>query len=229
MGNIANLVAAYLMDEVSGNRADASGNGITLTDNNTVGSGVGRFNNAADFERSNSEYLSAANPTSLKFLATSFSVVLSVKPESITTDNGLVHKGNFSTGWVLNYKQGDSGTLQLYFGSSVVASVTGVGMTAGNWYTIAVIFDDSANTVVFRVNKSTLATVTSVTSNPSDGTARFGIGERGSDSGAEGWDGLIDDVALFSRAISVAEADDIADNGLEDFITPVNGNMLLMF
>ena len=45
-----NLVAYYRLTEASGSRADSSGNGYTLTDNNTVGSRAGKVGaNAALF------------------------------------------------------------------------------------------------------------------------------------------------------------------------------------
>lgn len=66
----ASIASRWLLDEVSGNRADIVGSN-TLTDNATVGAGTGysdvgaTFDNSADFELSNSEYLSHADNASL--------------------------------------------------------------------------------------------------------------------------------------------------------------------
>lgn len=61
------LVSYWNLNEVSGSRADASGGGLTLTDNNTV---LSTMNGptppkgvAANFVRANDEYLSLANQT----------------------------------------------------------------------------------------------------------------------------------------------------------------------
>ena len=60
-GLVRDLVASYRLDETIGVRIDRSGNKVHLTDNNTVGSVVGKADRAADFTESNSEYLSADN------------------------------------------------------------------------------------------------------------------------------------------------------------------------
>lgn len=49
------VVAAYTLDEASGTRADSVGS-RKLTDNNTVGSGTGKFGICANFVDSNTEY-----------------------------------------------------------------------------------------------------------------------------------------------------------------------------
>ena len=48
------------MDETSGNRADSHTNGLTLTDNNTVGYATGKKSNCASFTPSQNESLSRA-------------------------------------------------------------------------------------------------------------------------------------------------------------------------
>ena len=65
LGLLTNLVAYWDLNESSGDRADDSGNGFTLSDNNTVGSGTGvdTGTTAADFVTANDEYLTTADPT----------------------------------------------------------------------------------------------------------------------------------------------------------------------
>jgi hypothetical protein len=55
-----NLVAYWKLDETSGPRIDSAGSN-NLTDNNSVGSAVGKVGNAALFDESN--YLTVTNPT----------------------------------------------------------------------------------------------------------------------------------------------------------------------
>lgn len=57
---LASMVSWWTMDEASGTRVDAHGPN-DLTDNNTVGSAAGKWNLAADFEATNTEYLSIAD------------------------------------------------------------------------------------------------------------------------------------------------------------------------
>lgn len=53
MALATNLVAHWKLDEASGNAADATGNGNTLTNNNTVGYAAGKLGNCADFGTAN--------------------------------------------------------------------------------------------------------------------------------------------------------------------------------
>lgn len=64
-----NILAYWELDEASGTRFDSSPNANHLTDNNTVGQITTAIGDAADFERSNNEYLSRASAdlTGLKF------------------------------------------------------------------------------------------------------------------------------------------------------------------
>ena len=63
------LVAFWGMDELSGNRADLTGNGHTASDNNTVTSETGPNNggNAAVFLDANDEYLSVTHDAAFNF------------------------------------------------------------------------------------------------------------------------------------------------------------------
>lgn len=49
----SNVIAYWKLDESSGNAADATGNGYTLTNTNTVGYATGLINNGADFGNNN--------------------------------------------------------------------------------------------------------------------------------------------------------------------------------
>lgn len=64
-GTLSNgLVGYWKTDESSGNAADSSGNGLTLTNNNTVAYAGGKFGNAASFTAASSRYLSTASTIS---------------------------------------------------------------------------------------------------------------------------------------------------------------------
>ena len=68
------LVAYWRLDETSGSRLDSSGNGHTLTDNNTVTSGAGKVGTAAVFTRASSERLSRADQPAFEVGAASWGV-----------------------------------------------------------------------------------------------------------------------------------------------------------
>ena len=60
MAILDNIRAAYKLDESSGNAADSSGNGNTLTNNGTVTYVTGKINNAALFDNTTSKNLDFA-------------------------------------------------------------------------------------------------------------------------------------------------------------------------
>jgi hypothetical protein len=58
---LSGLISYWKFDEVSGNAADASGNGKILTNNNAATFAAGKINNGVDLERDNNQYLTRTN------------------------------------------------------------------------------------------------------------------------------------------------------------------------
>ena len=72
---LTSLVGFWTLDEVSGARLDSSGNGSTLTDNNTVASTTGKIGLAAVFQAGVSEFLSRSDNAFLSAgINTSFTI-----------------------------------------------------------------------------------------------------------------------------------------------------------
>src|SRR5262245_43908996 len=76
-----NLVSFWELEEASGTRNDSHGTNH-LTDNNTVGQGVGTVGNCGDFENGNSENLSITDNASLSGGDTDFTVQAWINLES---------------------------------------------------------------------------------------------------------------------------------------------------
>lgn len=217
-----NLVSYWTLDETSGTRADSHGSN-DLADNNTVGYAAGKLNNAADFERDNSEYLSAADHSSLD-LTGDISVSLWVKLETqvpswlrydlvgkwINTDTFGDHS------WVLSYYH-DSG----YFLSFGVAALdyqnpqwhpVSQTLSTGTWYHIVATWDASEHTATFYVDGSSIGSNNSGTYTSQASTAaplRIGAAS----GGGSAVDGLIDEVGLWSRVLSSSEVTSLYNSG----------------
>lgn len=187
-------------------RADTSGSN-TLTDNNTVVSGGGYFEGlGADFERDNSEYLSAGDIYDLN--ASSFSMSAWIKIESSAADLNIISKWNPSTGWMWRITNSLQG-IQFWFDNSAQGSSTNYTFKTGTWYHIAVVFDDTANTLKHYVDGVVVQTVSSVTSNPSNTANNFNVGRRS--DGSDYFDGIITDAAVWSTyAMTDAEVKSLA-------------------
>ena len=132
-----NLFAYWKLDESSGNAADATGNGRTLTNNGTVTYAAGKINNGAVFSNSASKYLEnsavdfkpGTNVFSIAgwFKATSDNDrIMSIVPSSFGTRQFIdidIDTGNHiavEIAWVSGGNQGHSavsGAVTLYDGN----------------------------------------------------------------------------------------------------------------
>lgn len=216
------LVAWYREDETSGSRADSSGNGYTLTDNNTVGSAAGNMSAlAADFIMANSESLSATHAGLIApfTIAAAWSWVLWVYPESpienslrepISTYNGtkgiqcrrrgLTAFGSSTFAWdIVN----DAGTAKRIEGTANTPIDT--------WSMITLVYDGSGSAFC-RTNASTSGNTTGISGTLTPHTT-FRIGARALTSGADYWDGRIGHVGLWSRALTSGELDSLYNSG----------------
>lgn len=120
------LVGYWKMDETSGNPVDATGNGVTLTNNGTATFTIGKFGNAGTFNGS-TQYFSTA--TSIPAVST---VSFWVNPVS-TSDNFI----NLSSSV---YLKSTSGTLALTgaTGSIYVNGAPSTTLAASSWSLVTV-------------------------------------------------------------------------------------------
>jgi len=200
----APMAAYYKLDEVSGVRyATYSSN--DLTDVNTVGSGVGALELAADFETSNSEYLSIADGSQSGLDLTSMTLSAWVKFETAPGSNrfDVITKYNGTTNRSYRLQVGDGNQLLLIQLGTAGTNYCAKSWTpsTGVWYHIAGTFSDSANESKLYVDGSQLGTTcSSMNATPYNGTAEFRIGS-GQDAGNY-FDGLIDEVYIASDALN---------------------------
>jgi len=210
-GDTTGLEGAWLLDEESGTRVDETANNNDLTDNNTVLFATGQFGNAADFEKDNTEFLSItdASQTGLDLASTDLTILAFVKAET-TVEGNIVSKASTS-----GYKFLSTGSGKLEFsikaGADAGSSAT---LTPGTFFHVAITYDNV--TMRLFIDGSADGTAANTNTIP-DTSDDFNIGGL---LGLETWDGLIDEVAVFSRELSSGERDDIKDNGLEAFISP---------
>lgn len=157
------LVAWWKLDEASGSRADSGPNGLTLTDNNTVGSAVGLVGNAADFEAGDTEFLSRPSEAALQMGDIDFTLACLAKFESVPGAGGrtLIAKwliGGNHREYVLLWE----GT-RLKFGVSsngtanTLLSADALGEPAvDTWYDIFGWHDAAGDTINIQVNGGTV-------------------------------------------------------------------------
>ena len=196
------LVAAYGLDAGSGTTAaDQSGNGNngTLTNATWAGASAGKFGNALSFNGTNAS-VSVPNSASLA-LTTGMTLEAWVKPTALNSYNTIVFKERTAYYGYALYANTDgnrpSGNV-FTAGDHEVRGTAQLGLNT--WTHVAATYNGSA--LVIYVNGAQAATL-SVTGALISATGPLKIG--GNAIWGEWFNGLIDEVRIYNRALSTAE------------------------
>jgi len=214
------IVSYWKLDEESGTRADAIGSN-TLQDNASVLFGVGKVDNAADFERDNSEYLSITDGSQvgLDLVGKYPTFLVWLKPESISVLQYIIEHNGTGFGYDLHINAGN--TIGSYFNGGV-AITTGV-VTAGTFIHVAFTLDGAAHKLWLNsVNDGTSASVLI----PADDTDPVRLGSR-STTVTSLYDGLMDEFVIAERWFREEEIKSVYVKGLNGLTAdsePVSGN-----
>lgn len=219
MALIDNIVAAFHFNESSGNAADSSANGNTLTNNGTVTYGSGKLSNAAYFDGSSGMYFSRANG--------SLTGLINTGDQSISLwayfTNASPSSGTFfalvsleSTGApAFNFGWGnEGGTLRFQYvtsssGTNQTAARISWTPSANTWYHIVVTYTASGSGVEIFVNGSSIGTATASSTKSGDGA--FQIGK--SVGFGNTMNGRIDEVNIWTRKITSGEVTSLYNSG----------------
>lgn len=197
------LVSYWPMDEESGARYDATASDNDLTDNNTVLYATGIIDNGADFEASNSEWLSILH-ASMTGLDVTPPVTISLwwKPESTGTQALMSKKTNGDHSLFNLFYENDAGTrfiIDQYDNSNSAHRMKATySASADTWYHVVVVAT-STDTGVMYVNGTQLTLAETDIADPwnENSTSAFGIGST-NDTGSQYTDGIIDEVGIWS-------------------------------
>lgn len=195
---VQGLVGYWKMDEDSGSRYDSSGNGNTLTDYNTVGSGSGKYGNAGLFVNTNSEYLRIDDNQSLSSENSDLFVSAWIYLNSTGGRDIMAKRGPSGYEWQFGLN-GDT-KLSLYLSGVGTVSDNGAALTTGNWYFVTGWFNNSNKEIGIQVYGTEPAR-TIGSGSIAASSAEFQIGN------ASGFyfDGLIDEVRYYKKNLSPPE------------------------
>ena len=213
-GLATNLVSYWELEEASGTRVDSHGSN-DLTDNNTVGSATGIQGDGANIVRANTEYLSItdAAQTGLDFgTGQDFTLQFWYKPSSVVPFYAIL-KGDTAGVW---YSLGGGlATGQFSFlvdDGSTIRTISGGSHSAGNWYHVVGVREGT--TLTLYVNNSVIGTDTNAAvDNDVSNSDPFYIGTFSAGNNTRTPDGVIDEVAVWSRALSAAEVTSLFNSG----------------
>lgn len=223
-----NLVAYWKMDEASGNPQDISGNGRHLTNVNTSAFETGKINNGTILNGTD-QYHKRLN-TDVGLLGDAFTVSAWFKLDTLPTgDNRMVVFESAVSTWSTGH------LFQLAVYASGVAKIETWELT-GNWLSITSSVTVSAGTwyhgVFVKESDSSWKIYIDTTMNNSTNTRdRYTTGIVGitlgaSDIGVNGiynyFDGMIDEVGVWDRALTAEEVSQlyVDGNGLQYPFTP---------
>lgn len=218
---LTGLVAYYTFDESSGNAADSSGNGYTLTNNNTVTYTAGKINNAADGGSSNSNK-SLTNTTDL--LSASFSMCTGI---NVTTAPGMdaahtyMSAASNSSNVIYRFQYfDDAGTKKLRFarqknGVGDEAATETVTLTPGTWYDVCGTYDGTTLRL-YRDNTETATGSASGTGSTDRGAgiAFLAIKTTGGTPYSEQFSsGLVDEAGIWQKKLETSEISERHNGG----------------
>jgi hypothetical protein len=212
-----NIVAYWKLDESSGDASDATGNGNTLTNTN-VTYNAGIINNGATFSSITNTLLHADNASLSITGAMTINVWFKFAHATPTQAyNVLVNKytaagSQRSYQFYLTYSGG--AYYMSWYVSANGASAGGLDYLMSNmgtgWHMYTVSLTPSTN-MKFYLDGTLLNTyTTSIPSGIYDGTAIFYVGNNVPDGFA---DGTIDELGLWSRALTDAEVTSLYNSG----------------
>mgnify|MGYP001564181253 CR=1 FL=1 len=219
------IVAYWKLDESSGTAADATGNGYTLSNNNSATYGAGKINNSVIFAASSSQNL-YGNSTLGLTQGGDITADLWFKPAS-TPSGGNVYTlfttGNGGTSPYVRYWIGYadvSGTLKLRFNrerTCISNNFTDYATTLSNgtWYHIVMTYDGT--NIRGYLNGSLVAGPTAQSGNGNSScpdTYYTSIGSMVSGGFINNTDGSIDEVGVWSRALTGSEITSLYNGGI---------------
>ena len=178
-----------------------------------------------DFERGDSEYLTHADglSTDISGVNQEFSIMCWVKFESLTNAQYVISKyttSNFQYALVMEAdKIGDPWACRISGdGSSNQNAVPATGGTTAAWQHVAMVYNDTDIRIYIdgSLDSNGASNPLAYTGGIFDGTHEFRVGDRnaGGSSINYKFDGLMDDVGIFDRALTSVEVSDINTNGL---------------
>lgn len=214
--DLTGLTAHWKLNEASGNRADSSGAGNTLTDINTVTQNTGKINEAAEFTAANNEGLRGSSVIGALTADRTFVgwVYLTDKLAVYT----LFSKWNTVAGTEFNCRynsvtdrfewvKGDDASSLL---EAVKADTFG-SPTAATWYFICCTYTNSDKKFRISVNNGAFD-VGANTGNPAVENGLFYLG-RLDDVASLPLNGRIDSFSVFNRILSSAEITALYNSG----------------
>ena len=216
----ADLVGHWPMDAVAANATPSAVGGNALTLVNGAQAGPGNFGAGITLDGTD-DHLRTPSTAALNFAAGSFTVLLFARPHG-TANARLVNKwdGPAQQGWIMDVHTGaggaaSAGSLRFRIDSNNTANnatdnldvVVAAGIGSNAWVHLAAVVDRSVPEVRLYVNGAQVGAGTAIPAGLGSVSNAFelGVGVIPSATGANHFDGDVDDLRLYNRALTLAE------------------------
>jgi hypothetical protein len=204
-----NLVAYWTLDESSGNADDSVGTN-DLTNYNTTAYATGKINNGLDLESSSSNYMLSPAFSG----GTSWTYSFWFKPESLI-DQVIVGQDDVDANRIFSHIFGDTNVT--FYGWKSDGTIkhtasTAHGMATGSWYHWVCVWDSAGNMQAYK-NGSPFASGVATTGNAKATSEELCIGRQNSSSPTYYSDGVVDEVGVWSRALTASEVTALYNDG----------------
>jgi len=206
-----NLISYYKLDESSGNAADSVGSNTGTNTNVTYA--AGKINNGAVFNGTNAKLITGV--TGFPTIQGNKTVSLWFNSSSITTtqqdsifglfDNASSPSNSYQI--VMDNATGGSKIKVTKWGGAVVAD-SGFTPTVSTWYHLVVTYDGT-NTIIY-INGDLKVTSNTAVQSGTSASCVMGIYPGGT---VEWYNGIIDEVGIWSRALSSTEVTALYNSG----------------
>jgi hypothetical protein len=195
----ANLQGYWKLED----NTDSSSNGYDLTENGTPTYTAGKFSNAAELDGS-TDYFTIADASCANLeIASSQTWSAWVNYDANPTGGSFNIMSKRDAGAIKQILVLDGGKIRTRFdGLSTAVIDSDIALEPNVWFHVAFVFNDTANTRQIWIN-GVKKESTSITGTMTDTNGIFNIGI-GAGSGDE-FDGQIDDVAVWDRALTDVE------------------------
>lgn len=206
-----NLVSWWELEEASGTRVDAHGSN-DLTDNNTVTQTTGKVGNAGQFTYANDEYLTITDAAQTGLNITgSISLAAWVNSTSRASQyHTFLSKGSVG-GYILRINNNTKYVMYLKLGGTLRAVESATSVTHGSWKFIVGTYDGTTMRIYIDGTEDNTATFSGAIGTTADS---FAVGKDVTSGGANvRMDGALDEVAVWSRALSPTEITELYNSG----------------
>jgi hypothetical protein len=213
--NDGSLVAAWLLDEGAGTTAtDISGNGNDGTFVGTPEYVAGAVGTGLRFRSAESEAVSVPDAASLDFGTNGFTVALWIRYVA-ENDADIIRKGSLATGpkyWKLEFPAASQRlSFELFTGTGLARVRAPESYGDGQWHHIVAVRDVSAGLLRLYVDGVEVTTAPDPTGDVSN-TSGLSIGAKDT-LDDDFFDGSVDSVRLYDRALSPGEVAMLFDLG----------------